>query len=268
MSQSTKATASVPKPDGARFGIPVEYIASATLAAVVLGVWELVAYLELVNPIVLPAPSRIFAALFDILTSSFILTDFGVTFYETMVGFFIGALIGLVGGVLTGTFRFFRRTMYPYIVAFQGIPKISLAPLFLTWFGFGLESKIVMAVVLSFFPVLINTATGIQSVGQNELMLMRSYRATQAQIFSKLTLPHALPYIFAGLQTSLSFALIGAIVGEFIGAREGLGVLLVTYNYQIRIDYVFAVIIILGVLGLALYQIVDVLNRRLVFWQK
>lgn len=238
------------------------------IAVVVLAIWELVAYLNLVNPIVLPAPSRIFTALIDILTSSFILKHFWTTFYETMMGFALGALIGFVGGVLTGTFPYFRKTMYPYIVAFQGIPKISLAPLFLTWFGFGLESKIVMAVVLSFFPVLINTATGIQSVGKNELMLMSSYRATQLQIFSKLTLPHALPLIFAGLQTSLSFALIGAIVGEFIGAREGLGVLLVTYNYQIRIDYVFAVIIILGVLGLVLYQLVDIVNRRLVFWQQ
>lgn len=268
MSHSTDTVRRATRRTPARSRFPIEYVASIGIAVGVLAAWELVAFLQLVNPIVLPAPSRIFRALYDILTSGFILTDFGVTLYETMVGFVIGAAIGLVGGVLTGTFRFFRQTMYPYIVAFQGIPKISLAPLFLTWFGFGLESKIVMAVVLSFFPVLINTATGIQSVGQNELMLMRSYRATQRQIFSKLTLPHALPYIFAGLQTSLSFALIGAIVGEFIGARDGLGVLLVTYNYQIRIDYVFAVIIILGVLGLVLYQLVDVLNRRLVFWQK
>lgn len=248
--------------------VPTEYIVSTAMALAVLALWELAAFLQLVNPIVLPAPSRVFRALYDILTSSFILNDFGVTLYETLSGFLIGAAIGLSGGILTGTFPFFRRTMYPYIVAFQGIPKISLAPLFLTWFGFGLESKIVMAVVISFFPVLINTATGIQSVGQNELMLMRSYLATQMQIFRKLTLPHALPYIFAGLQASLSFALIGAIVGEFIGARDGLGVLLVTYNYQIRIDYVFAVITILGVLGLVLYQLVDVLNRKLVFWQK
>lgn len=268
MTRTTRAESGAHAQKPKKLSRSLATIISIAMGVGVLVLWEIASRLALVDPIVLPAPTKTLEALYKILTSSYIAKDFLVTLVETLVGFVIGSLLGFIGGVLTGTFEFFRRTMYPYIVAFQAIPKITLAPLFLTWFGFGLTSKIVMAVVISFFPVLINTAAGIQSVGQDERMLMRSYLANRRQIFMKLTLPGALPYSFAGLKTSLSFALIGAIVGEFVGARDGLGVLVVTFNHQIRIDYVLAVIIILSLTGLALFQIIEWVDRKVIFWRE
>jgi NitT/TauT family transport system permease protein len=155
---------------------------------------------------------------------------------------------------------------YAFIVAFQGLPKIVLAPVFITAFGFGMMSKVVMAVVISFFPVLINTMSGLMTVDEEAVRLMRSLTASRKDVFLKLSVMHAMPSIFAGVKTSLTLALIGAIVGEFVGAHAGLGFLLHSYSYQLQVDRVWAITIILGLMGIILYVVIEWADKKIVFW--
>jgi NitT/TauT family transport system permease protein len=237
------------------------------LALALLGLWEAIPRLGLMSEIILPPVSDVIVAIGELVAAPTFFEHFGITLTEIMVGFVLGTVIGLVGGISLGLSKALSRLVYPLVVAFQSIPKIVLAPLFITWFGYGIESKIAMAVVIAFFPVLINTLVGLESVPENPRRLMRSLRATRWQVFWKLSLPHSAPVIFAGIKTALTFAVIGAIVGEFIGASQGLGYLLHTYSFQLRIDSVFAVIVVLSAMGSVLYFAIDWLDGRLIFWR-
>ena len=187
---------------------------------------------------------------------------------ETLLGFAIGVSLGLVIGALTGTFRIFRTAFYPFVIAFQNTPRVALAPIFLTWFGFGITSKVVMAAVICFFPVVINTVAGIATVDENAKTLFRSMGATKVQTFFRLTLPGASAVAFAGVKTALTLALLGAIVGEFVGASEGLGVLIKELNFQLEVAKGFAVVIFLAVIGLVLYGLIELIEKRLITWAR
>jgi len=239
---------------------------SALVLVVTLGVWEAIAAAGLVHRIILPPPSAVLVALVELVTWELFPFHVGITLYELLMGFFIGSTIGIVLGVVLASIPITRAVLYPYIVAFQALPKVALAPIFVTWFGFGLESKIVMAVTICFFPVVVNTLVGLTTVDESAMKLMRSLTATRYQIFVKLLVPGAMPMIMAGLKTSLTFATIGAIVGEFIGGKEGLGYLIHVFNFQMSIPTVFAVIVFLAVLSTALYLIIELVDRRVVFW--
>jgi NitT/TauT family transport system permease protein len=230
-------------------------------------VWELLPTLGLVPEIILPPFSAVAAATVELLTGQTFMKHFSVTMFEIAAGFLIGTLVGLVLGIILGVWEPAKKLTYPLVVAFQSVPKIVFAPLLLTWFGYGIESKIAMAVIISFFPVLINTLVGLESVPDDAIRLMRSLKASRRQIFWKLSLPHAAPIMFAGIKTGLTFAVIGAIVGEFVGASEGLGYLLHAYSFQLRIDKVFAVILVLSAIGSVLYFAIDWLDKRLIFWR-
>jgi NitT/TauT family transport system permease protein len=245
-----------------------EHALSAGFLVVTLGVWEALNRAEIVHEIILPAPSRIIAGIWTVVTLEGFARELGTTVLEVLLGFLLAAAGGIGIGVLTGTFELFRRAIYPYVVAFQVIPKVVFAPIFLAWFGYGIESKIVLAAVIAFFPCLINTAVGLRSTTEDERMLMRSYVASRGQIFWKLTLPKALPFVFAGLKTAFTFALIGAIVAEFVGTYHGLGLMLETFTFALQMHLVFAVIAIISLLGIALYAGLDFLDRRIVFWRR
>jgi NitT/TauT family transport system permease protein len=244
------------------------HLASALLLLAVLGVWELASRNGLVHQIILPAPSAIFAAMRDLFTSTFLLPHLWTTLYETLVGFVIASVVAFVVAVLLSNFAFARGVFYPYIVTFQVLPKVALAPIFITWLGFGLSSKIFLAATISFFPVLVNTLAGFESVSESSSALMRSLVASRWQIFYRLSLPWSLPYVFAGLKTSLTLALIGAIVAEFEGAQRGLAVLIKSFSYQFKMPQVFAVLFVLGALGLLLYGLMEYLERRIVYWNR
>ncbi len=241
-----------------------------TLATGILifALWELLPRAGLISPIVLPPFTETMAALYTLVTSDFFMGHFLVTLNEIFWGFLIGTTIGLVMGIVLGVFEPLKRLTYPFVVAFQAIPKIVLAPLFIAWFGYGQTSKIVMAIAIGFFPVLINTMVGLETVPNEMIQLMRSLKASKMQIFRKVSLPSASPLMFAGIKTALTFALIGAIVGEFVGAAEGLGFLLDTYNFQLRIDRVFSVIIILSLIGGVFYFVLEWLDKKLIFWRQ
>lgn len=241
--------------------------ASLAITLLALGLWEALPQMGLVSDIVLPPLSEVVAALRDLLTTSSFWGHFMVTMREIMGGFVIGSAIGLVGGIALAVWKPVKQVSYPYVVGFQAIPKIVFAPLFIAWFGYGESSKVVMGVAIAFFPVLINTLVGLESVPGDMIKLMRSLKATPLQIFRKVSFPHALPLIFAGVKQALTYAVIGALVGEFVGASAGLGYLLDAYNFQLRIDYVFALIVVLAVVGAALYFIVEWLDKRLIYWR-
>jgi NitT/TauT family transport system permease protein len=237
------------------------------LLVAVLGGWELLVRTETVSPIIVAPPSSTASALVDVVSSSTFPKNFFTTAIEAVIGGILGLLGGLLLGIASSLSPFLSRTLYPYIVFFQGLPKVVLAPVFVTWFGFGISSKIVMVVVLTFFPLYINTLLGLSTTEKNAMSLMRSYGASKRDIFFKLQLPSALPSIFAGVKTSASFALIGSIVAEFLGARNGLGYLMLQNNFQLRTDRVYALIVILAFMGLFVYLGVELLYRKVVFWE-
>lgn len=233
-----------------------------------LALWEALPRLGLVSTIILPPVSEVWVGLVELVGGGSFFRHLQVTLIEMLLGFFIGTFVGFAIGVALGVWEPVKKSVYPLVVAFQSLPKIVLAPLLITWFGYGIESKIAMAVVIAFFPVLINTMVGLESVPDENRQLMRSLKASRAQTFRKLSLPHAAPFIMAGIKTGLTFAVIGAIVGEFVGSSEGLGYLLHAYSFQLRIDKVFAVIVVLSTVGAVLYFAIDWLENRLIFWRE
>jgi len=221
-----------------------------------------------VSALVLPAPSRIWDGLVILFTADWFPQHLWYTTAETLIGFFIGGIVAIALGIVMVNARVFKEIAYPYVVAFQVMPKVVLAPIFITWFGFGMESKVVMAIAISFFPVVINTVVGLESVEENATLLMRSLVATPSQHFWKLAWPSALPSIFAGLKTSLTLALIGALVAEFVTAKEGLGTLITTFSFELKVYLVFACVLVVSALGLALYGLMALLERKIVFWRR
>src|SRR5690606_3288529 len=216
-------------------------IGATILFVIIIAAWQAAVSAGLVHAVILPPPGDVASALITTFTEGFFYQHLWVTVQEILLGFIIGVVIGFVLGAILGTSAFIREISLPYIVAFQGLPKIVLAPIFITAFGFGMTSKVMMAIVISFFPLLINTMSGLMTVDAEAIRLMRSLTATRSHIFFKLSVMHAMPSIFAGVKTSLTLALVGAIVGEFVGARNGLGFLLASYSYQLQVARVWAI---------------------------
>lgn len=243
-------------------------IGGIILFFVLVGVWYWLVAAEIVHEVILPPPGDVAGAFFVTFTEGFFYEHLWVTLQEVLLGFAIGVVLGFSLGAWLGTSQLVRDITYPYIIAFQGLPKIVLAPIFITAFGFGMLSKVMMAVAISFFPLLINTMSGLMTVDAEAVQLMRSLTATKRDIFWKLSVKHAMPSIFAGVKTSLTLALVGAIVGEFVGARAGLGFLLASYSYQLQVDRVWAITIVLALVGIILFLFIEWVDKKVVFWSK
>lgn len=226
--------------------------------------WEgALAWLE-VPAYLLPAPSQVADALVGNLDRYAI--GFQVTFTEIVVGFAIGAVTGIVLGALMAQVPLLEATFYPYLVAFKAIPLLAIAPLFIIWFGFGITSKIVITALVVFFPVMVNTMMGMKSAEPKQIAILRSVGASGFQVFRMVKVPSALPHIFTGLEVSVVFAPIGAIVGEFVGAQQGLGYQVLQAQSALDTDRVFAIILILAAIGIGLYLLTRLARRRIVFW--
>jgi NitT/TauT family transport system permease protein len=183
-----------------------------------------------------------------------------------MIGFAIGCTLAFGLGIAVALSRRTEYFLYPFIVMFQAMPKVALAPIIIIWFGLGITSKVVTAALVAFFPLLVNTVVGLRSSEEDRVNLMRSLAASRGQIFWMLQLPNAMPYIFAGLEIAMIFALIGAIVAEFVGAQAGLGMLIQSMNFTMDVAGQFSVLLILSAVGLALNGIVTAIRRRALFW--
>lgn len=237
------------------------------LIAAVLAVWEILVKLTGVPEYILPAPSRIFFAMYNGIKTNVYPEHFMVTLTETLLGFVVGTALAFVLGTVVALSRKVEYFLYPFIVMFQAMPKVALAPLIIVWFGLGLTSKVINAALVAFFPLMVNTIVGLRSAEEDRINLMRSLAASRTQIFFMLQLPNALPYIFAGLEIAMIFALIGAIVAEFVGAEKGLGMLIQSMNFNMDVAGQFSILLILSLLGLCLNGIVSLARRRLLFWE-
>lgn len=247
-------------------------ISVTLLAACIVGFWQLAVSRDWVSEFVLPAPGDVARATWeatkDLLSGGIVWDNFWVTTQETVLGFLLAAAAGIVFGVLVAETAFGRRVLLPFLVGFYAAPKVAFAPLFVAWFGFGLTPKIVMAALIAFFPLFVDTAAGLSSLDEDKDKLFRSLRASRTTTLVKLKLPNALPFIFAGLKTAAVLSVIGAIVAEFMGGGRGLGAQLRVATSQLALDRVFAYVIILSVMATAFYALVDLVERRVVFWRK
>jgi NitT/TauT family transport system permease protein len=233
----------------------------ALFVALVL-LWEgIIRYFEV--PIyIMPAPSNIAQALINV---SF-LDNALYTLAEALSGFLLAALCGIVLGGLIAQFPLLEKTLYPYLIAIQTTPKVAVAPLFIMWFGFGMTSKVIIAATIAFFPILVNVISGLRSTDPARLELMRSLRATRWQIFTMVRLPSALPMIFAGLNIAIIFSILGAIVGEFLGSRKGLGNAIMQMNVNLDTAGMFATLFVLSAIGVSLHVLMSYLQRKALFW--
>jgi len=228
--------------------------------------WEYGTQLLNVSTAVLPRPSVIVVSLFKKLGDPVFWEAVGATTQAALSGFFIAGFVALVIGTAVSQLPLIERIVMPYIVAFQAVPKVALAPLFVVWFGFGLASKVMMAAVIAFFPMLINIIEGLKSAEPDRIQMLRVFGASKMQIFRMVRLPSATPFIFAGLEMGLVFSILGAVVGEFIGAQKGLGVLLLQANYNFDVPGMFAVLLVLSAMGLSAHLGLGFIQKRVAFW--
>jgi NitT/TauT family transport system permease protein len=232
--------------------------------AIIILIWHYYVVLMQVPVVVLPTPLQVLRSMID---EARILTEEGwVTALECIYGFALSLVIGIPIAVVMTYSRIANQMFYPLLVASQSIPKVAIAPILLVWFGTGIKSKLAMAFVIAFFPVVVDTATGLRSTSPDLLELARSLQCTRLQTFFKIQLPSALPSIFSGAKIAVTLSVIGAVIGEFIGSNEGLGNLLLTANSQLNSPLVWASLTVLSVLGMLLYGIVALAERILMPW--
>jgi NitT/TauT family transport system permease protein len=247
-------------------------VALIALGAAGVLVWYGIASLEFVSPILFPGPGPTFSELVTstrgIVSGDHVFEALVITSQEVVLGFIAAAASGFALGVLVGETKIGQKAVMPYLVGFNAIPKVAFAPVFVAWLGFGINSKVVMALFIAFFPVIVDTAAGLASVDRDAVMLFRSLGASRWQTLVKLKLPNALPFIFAGLKTAAVFSVVGAVVGEYLGGGQGLGQIIRLSAQNLALDRVFALIFYLSLLGLGLFGFVTWLERRLVFWKK
>lgn len=234
----------------------------------IIAVWELVSATGLVDPLILPRPSAIVVALYNMLfVQANAWYHMGVTLWEALAGFVIGSVVGIALAVAAGLNETFRRYISPYVIVLQVIPRIALAPIIIAWLGFGTSPKIAIGALICFFPPFINTLTGLLNTDDDAAEMFRSLGASKRQIFFGLMLPNAMPIIMAGLKAAISLALIGAIVGEFISAGEGMGVLMQRYSFALNMAASFAVLVMLTVVGYLLFVAMEEVDQHLVYWR-
>ena len=243
-------------------------ITTPLLAVAFLAAWKAYVVIFDVSPFILPPPEAVLRGLIHVLREDLILTHVRVTLTETLLGFVIACAIGIGLGVVLGKVRWLERAVNPFIVATQVVPKIALVPLFIMWFGFGLTSKVVIATVLAFFPILTNTMLGIKSMEPGHKDVMASINATRWDSFWALDLPSALPYILTGMEVGIVLATIGAVVGEYLGGNQGLGHLAVDTMAAFEVEALFGVIVLLTLLGFALHMSIVGLSRLLIPWHE
>jgi NitT/TauT family transport system permease protein len=233
--------------------------------ASIVAAWQLAVWIGGLPPTVLPSPAAVVARLF---AQPGLFVEQGlVTLGEILVGFLLAGVIGVLLGVLIALSSVAERLVYPVLIVSQAVPKVAVAPLFVIWFGFGREANIIMAVVVAVFPIIINTALGISSLGAGYIRLGRAFRGTTLRIFWKIRFPAALPSIFAGLKLGITLATIGAVVGEFLAGQTGLGYLTNFAAGQLDTELAFAAILALSVLGVALFYAVVALESLVVRWE-
>jgi NitT/TauT family transport system permease protein len=234
--------------------------------ALLVGAWELIVRVFQIEAYILPPPSEVAVALWQGVMGGSYLKALGVTLYEVLTGWLLGSALGISIGMIMVNVRWVERVFFPYVMALQTVPKVAIAPLMIVWFGFGLESKVILVALTCLLPSLVNTMAGLAAADSDRVALVRSMCGSRFQVLRFVQLPNALPYIMAGLNTAMVLAVIGAIVAEFVGAKQGVGVLILQANFGLDIASVFALIVLLSTAGVVLTMILRGIERRLCFW--
>ncbi len=237
---------------------------AAFLAAVVM-VWWLVTALGWIKPYLIPAPGAVLGEFGS--DGGLLARASAVTLGETVVGFIVATAVGLAFAVAIVYSRGVERTLYPLLLVAQVVPKIAIAPLFVVWLGFGIAPKILVAVLIAFFPVVISGVAGLRSVDPELLDLAATMGASPWDAFVKIRFPAALPQIFAGLKVAVTLAVVGAVVGEFVGANSGLGYVVLSSNGNLNTPLLFAGLIAMSLIGIVLFAVLEVAERFAVPWR-
>lgn len=242
-----------------------------SVLALFLASWEALTASGLIADYLLPRASDVLVVLWQnilqIITGGPMRGHFIATLIEIILGFFGSMVIGVAVGAILAELKLVQRAILPYVVAANATPRIAFAPLFVIWFGFDHLSKIVMAIAIAAFPVIVNTMAGLAATDRDALRLMRSLGGTRTQILWQLRIPTALPYLFAGFETAMLFSAVGAVIGEFMGGSQGLGYVTLLAQELFRLDDAFAAIVLLSIQGFVLHRLVVIARRKLVFWQ-
>lgn len=244
------------------------WITTPLLLAVIIAIWSAYIRISGVTALILPPPSAVWNEWVAMLTDPRAWHHTMMTAYATVVGFAWAMVIGISMGVLIGRLRWLEQTLNPFIVATQVMPKVAFVPLFIVWFGFGITSKVIVAAVLAFFPIMTNTVLGVKSVEAGHRDVVTSLNATGWQRFRRLELPSSLPYILTGMEVGIVLAIIGAIVGEYLGGSSGLGYMMIARMNAFQTDQLFAVIIQMTMLGFVFYFLIGLLRRVLIPWHQ
>ncbi len=230
----------------------------------VIALWQLVCVLWKMPSAVLPTPLEVLRSIAGNWPA--LVSEGWVTFKATMYGFALALLLGIPIAVVVSTFRWVNLMFYPLLVALQSVPKVALAPILLVWLGIGIESKLAIAWLVAFFPVIVDTAAGLKATPKELLELARSLRTSRWQVLSMIQFPAALPFVMAGAKVAVTLAVIGAVIGEFVGSSEGLGFFLLSATSQVNTALAFAALFALSVLGMVAYLLVVLVEKLISPW--
>lgn len=247
----------------------IRFVPHLLLFLALLALWEIAVLTGVITSIIIPRPSAIIGAMVELyVTKGTIYSHFFITLTEAVAGFAIGAIVAVTLAVWSSLSEGFKRYVSPYAIVLNVTPGIALTPIIIAWFGYGMGSKIALAAVICFFPIFVNTLTGLLHRDEDREELFRSVGATKYQIFLKLRVPAALPLLFAGFKIGLTTALIGAVVAEFAQATSGVGVLMSRFSFQLNMAASLATLLSMTVIGLLLFYAMEILDDRIVFWRR
>jgi NitT/TauT family transport system permease protein len=230
----------------------------------IVAVWVLACWLANIPTVVLPSPDKVLRSL--VIRRELLIGESWITLKETLYGFLLALVVGLPLAVAVANSRPLNLMFYPLLIALQSVPKVALAPMILVWLGTGLESKLAIVWLVAFFPIIVDTAAGLRATPKELLELARSLNASPWQVFLKVQLPAALPFVVTGAKVAITLAVIGAVIGEFVGSSEGLGFLLLSATSQLDTPLAFAALFALSVLGIFAYALVGLGERLMSPW--
>lgn len=241
-----------------RIGAPVVFG-----LVVILG-WQLGTVVFDADPRILPSPLQVIQAMAD--DPALLLRNSWTTIVEMVLGFLLGATVGLGLGVALAYSKLIRHSLYPWLVVSQTVPIPAIAAVLVIWFGFSILPKVLVVALISFFPIAVSTADGLNAVDPDLVRLMRALGAKKSMIFREVRIPAALPHVFTGTKVAATFAVLGAVFGEWVGARGGLGYLLLLQNRAVNTDVVFAIIFVLSLLGVGFFGLIVLIERFTIPW--
>lgn len=239
---------------------------SLSAVILILIVWQVICILELVESFMLPSPVQVVTAL--VTEFPLLMEHAAVTMGEAIIGLAAGVLLGFVMAVIMDHYDFLYKAFYPLIVLTQTVPAVAIAPLLVLWFGYGMAPKIILIVITTFFPIAVGLLNGFKEADKDSINLLRAMGASRLQVFRHIKLPGAISQLFAGLRISASYAVVGAVISEWLGGFNGLGVYMTLVKKAYAFDKMFAVIFLISIVSLLLIKLVDVAERKCMPWKK